>query len=145
MKIASFMVQKVITGSPNEGLRQAFFKMRAHRVRHLPVVDHHMNLLGIVSDRDLRRPNWVDEAPDVAHYYNLDDDLELKDVMNSNVVTVYAYEPLQRAVHLLREHRVGALPVLNRDDKVAGIISANDLLGVLEELLDEHHRIKGYD
>ncbi len=139
MKIAKVMTQKLITGSPNEGLRRAFFKMRANRVRHLPVVDDQMHLLGIVSDRDLRRPNWVDEAPDIAHVYNLDDNMELQDIMSTNVMTVFTYDRLQKAAQIMHKHRFGALPVLNKEGKVAGMLSAIDLLAVLDELLDEQY------
>lgn len=143
MKVAKIMTQKLVTGSPNEGLRHAFFKMRSNRVRHLPVVDEHMNLLGVVSDRDLRRPNWVDEAPDIEHVYRLDDHMELRDVMTTNVMVVYTYERVQKAAQLMHEHRFGALPVLNKDDKLAGMLSAIDLLGVLEQFLDHEYK-KGH-
>lgn len=144
MKVAKVMTQKLVTGAPEEGLRQAFFKMRSNRVRHLPVVDEHMRLLGIVSDRDLRRPNWVDEAPDISHVYELNDHMELRDVMTTNVITVYTYDRLQKAVRIMHEQRFGALPVLNKEDKVAGMLSAIDLLAVLDELLDEaYHKKNG--
>jgi len=143
MKVTKVMTQKLVTGAPDEGLRQAFFKMRANRVRHLPVVDEHMHLLGIVSDRDLRRPNWVDEAPDIAHVYQLDDHMELRDVMTTNVITVYTYDRLQKAARIMHEHRFGALPVLNKDNKLAGMLSAIDLLAILDEMLDEQYHKKG--
>lgn len=141
MKVTKVMTQKLITATPNEGLRHAFFKMRRNRVRHLPVVDEHMHLLGIISDRDLRRPDWVDEAPDISHVYHLDDHMEIRDVMSTNVISVYTYDRLQKAARIMHEHRYGALPVLNKEEKVAGMLSAIDLLAVLDELLDEaYHR-----
>jgi len=136
MKVARVMTQKLITGAPDDGLRSAFFRMRRNRVRHLPVVDKQMHLLGIVSDRDLRRPNWVDEAPDIAHIYNLDDHMELQDIMCTNVMTVYTYDRLQKATRIMHEHRFGALPVLNKEDKIAGMLSAIDLLAILDDYLD---------
>lgn len=142
MKVAKVMTQKLITGSVEEGLRDAFFKMRRNRVRHLPVVDEHLNLLGIVSDRDLRRPNWVDEAPDIEHVYHLDNHMQLGDIMTTNVMVVYTYERLQKATQIMHEHRFGALPVLNKDDKLAGLVSAIDLLGVLDGFLDAEMKKK---
>lgn len=143
MKVAKVMTQKLVTGAANDGLRESFFKMRANRVRHLPVVDEHMRLLGIVSDRDLRRPNWVDEAPDVTHVYTLDNHMELRDIMTTNVMTVSTYDRVQKAVRIMYEHRFGALPVLNKEGRLAGMLSAIDLLGVLDEMLDEaFHRKK---
>ncbi len=142
MKVAKVMTQKLITTSPEEGLRTAFFKMRSNRVRHLPVVDEGMHLLGIISDRDLRRPDWVDEALDIAHVYHLDDHMEVKDIMTTNVMTVFTFDRLQKAAQIMHKQRFGALPVLNKDERLAGMLSAIDLLGVLDELLDAdfHHK-----
>lgn len=142
MKVTRVMTQKLITASADEGVRSAFFKMRRNRVRHLPIVDDQMHLLGIVSDRDLRRPDWVDEAPDIAHVYDLDDHMELGDLMTTNVMTVYTYDRLQKAARIMHQHRFGALPVLNKDEKLAGMLSAIDLIGVLDEMLDDEIKKK---
>lgn len=136
MKLTDVMTAKLITGDPEEGLRGAFFKMRHNNIRHLPVVDADMNLLGMVTDRDLRRPDWVDEAPDLAHVYYLDDNMSLKDVMTRNPLLVHTYDPVQRAAQLMRENRFGALPVLNKEQRLVGMVSAVDMLQVLEELID---------
>lgn len=137
LKVSSFMTSKVIAAHPDDGIRHTFFRMRENEVRHMPVVDDHQHLLGIISDRDLRRPEWVDEAPDIAHLYNLDDEISVKDLMSSNLVVTHTYESIRKATKLLLEHRFGALPVLNKDDELVGILSAVDLLQALEVLLDE--------
>jgi acetoin utilization protein AcuB len=130
------MTAKLITGDPQEGLREAFFKMRHNNIRHLPVVDDEGYLLGIVTDRDLRRPDWVDEAPDIAHIYYLDDNMSLKDVMTRNPLLVHTYDSVQRAAQIMRENRFGALPVLNKEQRLVGMVSAVDMLQVLEDLID---------
>ncbi|MBK5937512.1 MAG: CBS domain-containing protein [Halorhodospira halophila] len=137
MKLPEIMTDKLVTGHPDEGVREAFFKMRYNHIRHLPVVDEDMGLLGIVTDRDLRRPDWVDEAPDLAHVYYLDDNMALKNVMTRNPVVVHTYDPVQRAAQLMRENRFGALPVLNKEQRLVGMVSAVDMLQILEELLDK--------
>ncbi|BAU58235.1 CBS domain-containing protein [Halorhodospira halochloris] len=136
MKLPDIMSAKLVTGDPEEGLREAFFKMRHNNIRHLPVVDADMQLLGMVTDRDLRRPDWVDEAPDLAHIYYLDDNMSLKDVMTRNPLLVHTYDSVQRAAQIMRENRFGALPVLNKEQRLVGMVSAVDMLHVLEELID---------
>ncbi len=140
MKLPEIMTDKLITGSPDEGVREAFFRMRNNHIRHLPVVDGDWKLLGMVTDRDLRRPDWVDEAPDISHVYYLDDNLTLQDVMTRNPVVVHTYDPVQRAAQLMRENRFGALPVLNKEERLVGVVSAVDMLQILEELID---RVEG--
>ena len=62
MRVRWFMTRKVVTAAPEDGIRETFFRMREARIRHLPVLDG-AQLVGMLSDRDLRRPDWVDEAP----------------------------------------------------------------------------------
>ena len=142
LKVSSFMTQKVLTAHPDDGVRHTFFRMREDDVRHFPVVDDDNKLIGIISDRDLRRPEWVDEAPDISHIYNLDDELTVKDLMSTNLVVAHTYESLYKVTNVLIEHRFGALPVLNKDDELVGVLSATDLLQALEMLLAEQKKNK---
>lgn len=140
-KVSKYMSPKVITATPDLGIRQAFFMMRENEIRHLPVVNEDGELQGIVSDRELRRPNWVDEAPDVAHIYDLNDDLEVGDIMVRKVFCLHTYDSLSKAVKLLLEQKIGAAPVLDKDQKLVGMLSAVDLLQALDDMLgDEKSR-----
>ena len=142
LKVSNFMTQKVLTAHPNDGIRHTFFRMREDEVRHFPVLDDDKKLVGIISDRDLRRPEWVDEAPDLSHIYNLDNDLTVKDLMSTNLVVAHTFESLHKVTKLLIEHRYGALPVLNKEDELVGILSATDLLQALEMLLADQKQKK---
>ncbi len=142
LKVSSFMTQKVLTAHPDDGVRHTFFRMREDDVRHFPVVDNDNKLIGIISDRDLRRPEWVDEAPDISHIYNLDDELTVKDLMSTNLVVAHTYESLYKVTKVLIEHRFGALPVLNKEGELVGVLSATDLLQALEMLLAEQKKNK---
>ena len=142
LKVSNFMTQKVLKAHPDDGVRHTFFRMREDDVRHFPVVDNDNKLIGIISDRDLRRPEWVDEAPDISHIYNLDDELTVKDLMSTNLVVARTYESLYKVTKVLIEHRFGALPVLNKEDELVGVLSATDLLQALEMLLAEQKKNK---
>ncbi len=142
MNVSKYMTQKLITTSPDTSVKQAFLLMRTHRVRHIPVVEGE-ELVGIISDRDLRRPRWAEHLDDWTAYYQVNEDHTVADVMTRNPETVRASDPILRAVTTLREHRYGALPVLNKDGEMVGILSAQDLLGALEELLSGQGGKKG--
>lgn len=137
MKVSRYMTAKVITARPDDGVRKTFFRMREHRVRHLPVVDEGGKLVGFVSDRDLRRPDWVDQDVDISHAYQLEDDLQVQDLMSTNLVVTHTYESVEKAVDVFLEHRYGALPVLNKDEELVGILSSIDLLKAFADLLDQ--------
>ena len=136
MKISKYMTQKLITANPEMSVEQAFLLMRPHRVRHIPVVKGE-DLVGIISDRDLRRPRWADHLDDWTSYYQINDSHSVADVMTKSPETVRTSESILKAVRIFREHRYGALPVLNKDDQLVGILSAQDLLDPLEEFLEQ--------
>jgi len=83
MKVSKYMTRKLITAQPEMTVKQAFLTMRSHRVRHLPVVEGD-KLVGIISDRDLRRPRWAENLDDWTAYYQVSDDITVKDVMTSS-------------------------------------------------------------
>jgi acetoin utilization protein AcuB len=134
MKVSRYMTQKLITITPEMSVKEAFHLMRAHRVRHIPVVENG-ELVGIISDRDLRRPKWAEHIDDWTAYYQLDDEHRVADVMTLNPETVRTSDEILDAVRIFRERRYGALPVMNKDKELVGILSAQDLLGALEEFL----------
>jgi acetoin utilization protein AcuB len=134
MNVSKYMTQKLITATPDMSVKQAFLLMRTHRVRHIPVVEGE-TLVGIISDRDLRRPRWAETLDDWTTYYNIDETHTVADVMTRTPETVKASDDIRKAVKIFREQRYGALPVLNRDQELVGILSAQDLLVALEELL----------
>jgi acetoin utilization protein AcuB len=134
MRISKYMSTRLITTTPDTTVKDAFLIMKINRVRHLPVV-HGSTLVGIISDRDLRRPRWVDAMDDWTSYYQISDETTVEAVMTKNPEVVHTYEGIHHAVEIFREQRYGALPVLNKNEELAGILSPHDLLGALEELL----------
>jgi acetoin utilization protein AcuB len=135
MKISHYMTPKVISAHPEDGIRKTFFLMREHSIRHIPVLDENRRLIGILSDRDLRRPEWVEESLDVSHVYNLDDNLAVKDLMTTDVKVVYTYDSIKKANRFFIDHRFGALPVLNKEEELVGMLSAIDVLRAFEDYM----------
>jgi acetoin utilization protein AcuB len=96
-------------------------------VRHLPVVENGM-LLGIVSDRDLRRSLDVIPGPGSGGRLNA---LERpnSELMSSDVISVDAETEMVEVIDLMLDHKIGAIPVVEADSlKVVGIISYIDVL-----------------
>jgi acetoin utilization protein AcuB len=131
------MTQNVVSITSDMGIRHAFFRMKENSIRHLPIVDQKGSLIGIISDRELRRPNWVDEASDIAHVYHLDNSMLVRDVMITNVHVLHTYDTLHKAVALLLDNHIGAAPVLDKTGMVVGMLSAIDLLRALGDIIDQ--------
>lgn len=138
MRVSDYMIRKVITAKPGDGVRETFFRMREAGIRHLPVLDG-AQLVGMLSDRDLRRPDWVDEAPDLSYDYQLDDSLSVSDLMSHHPVSVHTYDDLARACELINQHGFGALPVLDKGNHLVGIISKADLVRAFGRFLMSHN------
>ncbi|MFZ5798981.1 MAG: CBS domain-containing protein [Desulfobulbus sp.] len=143
IKVSNYMSRQVITITQDMGIREAFFLMKTHAIRHLPIVDEKKQLIGIISDRELRRPNWVDEAHDISHVYYLDNSMHVNDVMIKNVHVLHTYDTLNKAVNLLLDKGIGAAPVLDKTETLVGMLSAIDLLRALQEMIREQKKIKG--
>ena len=92
IRVSEHMAAPVISGTPDDCIRQTYFRIRDAGIHHLPVLDG-AQLVGILSDRDLRRPDWVDEAMDLSHLYCLDDNMSVGDLMTRNPVTILRMRP----------------------------------------------------
>jgi acetoin utilization protein AcuB len=141
-KVSSYMSPLVISIPPSMGIREAFFKMKENSIRHLPIVDKNNNLIGIISDRELRRPNWVDEAKDISHVYYLDNTMLVSDVMITSVHVIHTYDTLKKAVTLLLDNHIGAAPVLDKTGNLVGMLSAIDLLRALKDSIEQQRKNK---
>lgn len=133
-RISDYMTAPVITGRPEDGIRATYFRLREAGIRHLPVLNGN-KLVGILSDRDLRRPDWVDEAPDLAHPYYLDDDMTVANLMTPNPTCIHTYDNLLLAADLILKRGFGALPVLDKGGHLVGILSKSDLIRALHQKL----------
>ncbi len=142
IKVSNYMSPRVLSIPPTMGVREAFFKMKENAIRHLPIVDENNTLIGIISDRELRRPNWVDEAQDISHVYYLDNSMLVSDVMITNIYVVHTYDTLNKAVSLLLDNHIGAAPVLDKTGALVGMLSSIDLLRALKDSIDQQRKAK---
>jgi acetoin utilization protein AcuB len=130
MLVREYMIDKVVSVHPETGLHEARRLMRKYNVRRLPVVVDG-RLVGIVTDRDLRQASPSPATTLSVHELNyLLDKLEVREIMSKPVITVIPSAPLEEAARLMREHKIGGLPVVE-EGKVVGMITEVDVLGVL--------------
>lgn len=125
------MKTNLLTATPETSVFKARELMDEHRISHLPITDGKAGLLGIVTDRDLKKA-WASSATTLSVYeltYVLQK-LDVADVMTKNVITATPDMTIERAAHIILDHKIGALPVLKKD-KLVGIITTTDLMDVL--------------
>jgi CBS domain-containing protein len=130
MTVGQFMSTDLFTVRPNDLVDLAASLMDWEHVRHVPVEDDEGQLVGLLSHRSLlrliSRRSLRDGEP-----------IAVSSLMTPEPVTVTSDTLTLDAVALMREAKVGCLPVVD-DGRLVGIITEADLIGVAARLLDEH-------
>jgi CBS domain-containing protein len=134
MPVERWMRRPVVTIGVDTPVREAGRLMRERGIRHLPVLDGEVRLVGIVTDRDLRHVAFDIALGRVDASGQDGGDLPVRDVMTWGVVTVAPAADLRAAIAVMRERRLGALPVVE-GGHVVGILTERDLLDALQALL----------
>ncbi|MDR2055409.1 MAG: CBS and ACT domain-containing protein [Desulfovibrio sp.] len=132
MLVQNWMSSKVISVQPDTPLPKAGKLMRDNRIRRLPVVNENNNLIGIISDRDVR-----DASPskattlDVYELHYLLAEIRAKDVMTPGPITVMGAETVEKAAMTMMDNNIGGLPVVEEGNALIGIITGYDVLRAL--------------
>ena len=134
MRVREWMSPDPVCVSPETTVARAREILGSEGFRHLPVVSDR-RLVGIISDRDVAirgdalrsalRRNEVDRL--------LDDDRPVAAVMTAGPHIIGPDAPVSEASRLLVSRWISAIPVVDDDGVLVGIISSVDcLLAALE-------------
>lgn len=117
-------------------LREAVELVIGRHIRHMPVIDGAGHLVGIATDRDVKRalPSPL-SATAADEYEAILDTTPLARVMTREPLTVAPETSLAEAVNIMLNNRIGGLPVVE-NGKLMGILTERDVLRVCVELLD---------
>lgn len=130
MFVGERMSTDLITAPPEMKIAEAREIMVSNDIRHLPVIDEKGKLLGIVSDRDLRdaMPSTLLQKPDYEITLGKIMNYPISDIMTKEPMSAYIYYTIQDTLLMMRQKKVGALPVIDDDGYLKGILSVRDLL-----------------
>jgi CBS domain-containing protein len=118
MLIKDAMTPNAETISPDTAILVVARRMKQKSLACLPVCDGD-RMLGMITDRDI-----VCRA--VAATDNLAD-VKARDVMTRGVVRCFADEELETAVRLMARKRIYHLPVIDRKDRIVGMLALADV------------------
>ncbi|TAF35451.1 MAG: IMP dehydrogenase [Cytophagales bacterium] len=111
----SGMIQDPITLTPTQTLADADNLMREFRIGGIPVVNEQGYLVGIITNRDLR--------------FQKDLKKPISDAMTQkSLITAREGVDLAGAEEILQKHRVEKLPIVDKDNKLVGLITYKDIL-----------------
>lgn len=113
----SGMIIDPVTLGKDALLRDALALMREHRIGGIPIVDDQSKLIGILTNRDLR--------------FETNYNLPVSSLMTSeNLITAPIGTNLEQAREILQKYKIEKLPVVDKDNTLAGLITYKDILKV---------------
>ncbi len=130
MFVSETMNTNLVSIAPETKLSEVRTLMKDNNFRHLPVVDKDDKLIGIVTDRDMRDASPSSLLSDEEYQRTLDRVMEhtVSEIMTKDPLTISVYFTLQDTLMVMGSRKVGALPVVDEDGYLKGIMSTRDLL-----------------
>ena len=108
------MIYDPVTIKRGSTVHDALGIMAEYKIGGIPVVDDEGHLVGIVTNRDLR--------------FERDMNKRIDEVMTKeNLVTTNQTSDLETAAQILQEHKIEKLPVVDKDNKLVGLITYKDI------------------
>ena len=131
--VREIMMGSPVTLKPDETLDLANDVISLGRIRHIPIIEDG-RLVGVLSERDmmgaatttifgLKRKSKSALLKSVL----------IKDVMKKKVVTVKPDTPIKDAAHLMKEKKIGCVPVVN-EGSLVGLVTTTDILRYVENV-----------
>ncbi len=112
------MILDPITLSDNALVCDALSLMKEYKIGGIPVVNKEMELVGIVTNRDLR--------------FERNQRRPISEIMTKEVITTSEFTDFDKAADILQLHRIEKLPVINSAKKLVGLITYRDIIKLKE-------------
>lgn len=135
MPVQNWMTTDVVSVGPDTSLLKVGKLMKDHHIRRIPVVDENGQVVGIISDRDVR-----DASPskattlDMYEMHYLLAELKAKNIMTAKPITVKPTDTVEQAALIMLDNKVGGLPVVDDAGKLVGIISDHDVFKAMVDI-----------
>ena len=135
MQVQDVMTETVHTVNLQKKTLVAAEIMNWANVRHVPVVNARNEVVGIITHRDLLRVSMSALDTSVVEFdkRRFVSQIPITEVMQREVRTISPGASVRLAARIMRQERVGCLPVVEKG-KLVGIVTEADLLGVLETM-----------
>jgi acetoin utilization protein AcuB len=129
MKAKDVMTEGPTAIRVSASIREAMALFQTLEVRHLPVIDRDGNLVGILSDRDMRAlmlPSLFEDPKMLSRGGRLETAVSY--IMSAAVFTARPDTNIAEIVQTMIDQKIGAVPVVDGDGILVGIITYVDLL-----------------
>ena len=128
----SGMIQDPVTMQVSETVGDALALMKENKIGGIPVINEQNELVGIVTNRDLR--------------FEKNSKRPISEVMTSkDIVTTVNGKDLKKAEEILQNYKIEKLPVIDKNKKLIGLITYKDIIKTRirpNACKDEHGRLR---
>ncbi len=133
MNVAKRMKRNPVFVDEGDSMKKAMDLLKEHEIRHLPVLKDGERLVGILSERDIKQASPSPAtALEIREIYYLLDKVKVKQIMTRRPYTVSSTAPIEEAALIIREKKIGCLPVVD-DGKLVGILTETDIIDAFIE------------
>ena len=129
--VGQLMSTDLFTVGPDDLVDLAASVMDWRHVRHVPVEDDEGHFVGLVSHRDLLRLLASGRLAQNG------EQVSVRSIMKSEPLTVSPTLPTLEAIRMMRDNKVGCLPVVE-NERLVGILTAYDFLAASAHLFEQH-------
>jgi len=137
-KVKDIMKSPVRTIFSDEPIINAIKMMKELGFRRLPVLDRDNNLVGIVTDRDLRQAT---NSPVVFHDISYDEylvnEIRVGACMSSMPITITPEADIVDAARIMENMKIGGVPVVDNTGRIVGMVTVSDLINYLIFILEQ--------
>ncbi|MDJ0756274.1 MAG: CBS domain-containing protein [Ardenticatenaceae bacterium] len=125
--VRDWMTAPPITIEPKTKLPDAHRLMKTRNIRRLPVIKG-SKIVGMVTLGDVRGAEPSNATSlSIWEMNYLVAKLEVREFMTKDIITIFDDQTIEEAAQLMMENRISGLPVVNRQNKLVGMITESDI------------------
>ncbi|MFA6171092.1 MAG: CBS domain-containing protein [Patescibacteria group bacterium] len=145
------MTKKVISASPEAGIKEVSCLLMKYKIHGIPVVDEKGRILGIITETDfftkdevdIYLPSYIDilRKTKILNAATKDKDKKIHqallgmtagDIMTKKVITIEENRPIKDLYKLFRRKKLFTVPVVNEESLLVGIVTLADIIKLIK-------------
>lgn len=127
IRVKDIMTTDLFVLTPDHNLKDLDAIMNWKSIRHIPIVEND-KMVGLITHRDLLKV-LVEMYSSLSTNTDLRESILVGEVMNKEIFVVYPDTTLREAAQIIREKKLGCLPVVNQEtNALIGIVTEADFV-----------------
>ncbi len=134
--VEEIMTRNVLTLQQDESILRGMALMTENNIRHIPIVDKHHHLVGVVSHRDILRAEHSSLQESDSDLRSGIESSSIGSIMSTNLRTSTPADCLRSVGKILQQGKLGCVPI-TEEGVLIGIITDTDFVSVALTLIEE--------